>query len=153
MIRRFSQILVIASLVLALSCASSGVNRNSSVLLDQGYGNIESSKNTTAISQTDLSDNQNANITWIELLQRTSGVSVSGSGNDLNIQIRAKKSMNSGNEPLFVLDDKIVGNGFQYISFVDPNLVKRISILKDGASASAYGSRGADGVILVTLKK
>jgi TonB-dependent SusC/RagA subfamily outer membrane receptor len=31
-------------------------------------------------------------------------------------------------------------------------MVKRISVLKDGASASAYGSRGADGVILVTLK-
>jgi len=152
MIRRATQAMVIISISLLLSCASSGVKQNSSELIDQGYGSIESSKNTTAISQTDLSDNQNANITWIELLQSTSGVSVSGYGNNLNIQIRAKKSMNSGNEPLFVLDDKILGNGFQYISFVDPNMVKRISVLKDGASASAYGSRGADGVILVTLK-
>ena len=152
MIKKTAQTMVIISFSLLLSCASSGVNRNSSELIDQGYGRIEASKNTTAISQTDLTNNPNANITWIELLQRTSGVSVSGSGNDLSIQIRAKKSMNSGNEPLFVLDDKILGNGFQYISFVDPNMVKRISILKDGASASAYGSRGADGVILVILK-
>ena len=152
MIREITQVLGIISITLLLGCASSGFNRNSSKLIDQGYGSIDANKNTTAISQTDLTNNPNANITWIELLQRTSGVSVSGSGNNLNIQIRAKKSMNSGNEPLFVLDDKILGNGFQYISFVDPNMVKRISILKDGASASAYGSRGADGVILVTLK-
>jgi TonB-dependent SusC/RagA subfamily outer membrane receptor len=152
MIKNINQVYFIISLVLLMSCASSGYNKNSSTQIDQGYGSIDANKNTTAISQIDLSNNQNANITWIELLQRTSGVSVSGHGNDLSIQIRGKKSMSAGNEPLFVLEDKILGNGFSYISFVDANMVKRISVLKDGASASAYGSRGADGVILVTLK-
>jgi len=136
-----------------MSCAASNPNSNqtNSKQIDQGYGTIEEGKNTTSINQIDVEET--GAVTWFELLQRTAGVSVSGKGNDLDIQIRASKSMTASHQPLFVLDGQPLGNGFQFISFVDPNMVKRISILKDAASASSYGSRGADGVILVTLKK
>lgn len=135
------------------SCSTNqGVRQvQSNETIDQGYGEIEASKSTTAISQMDVSD-ENSSRSWMELLQRTSGVTVSGSGNQLSIQIRGKKSMTASNEPLFVVDDRIMGNGFHNVSFIDSGMVKRISVLKDAAASSAYGSRGADGVILITLK-
>lgn len=148
----FSFLLFFSAFCLFTSCATSNANRNQTKnkQIDQGYGTVDEGKNTTSISQVDV--DETGAVTWIELLQRTAGVSVSGRGNNLDIQIRASKSMTASHQPLFVLDGKPLGNGFQFISFVDPNMVKRISILKDAASASSYGSRGADGVILVTLK-
>lgn len=136
-----------------LACSSSqSINNNKQQQIDQGYGSVDASKSTTAINQIDVSSEE-SNVTWMELLQRTAGVTVSGRGNNLSIQIRAKKSMTASHEPLFVVDNVPVGNGFNNVSFIDPNQVQRISILKDAASSSSYGSRGADGVILITLKK
>lgn len=137
-----------------LSCSSSKsiVSSNNDEQINQGYGTIDSKNSTTAISEIDM-DNEEDNVSWMNLFQRTSGVTVKGDGNDISLQIRAKKTMNSGDQPLFVVDDRIMGNGFHNISFIDPMMVDRISILKDGASTSIYGSRGADGVILITLKK
>ncbi len=140
------------ALLLCQSCSTNqAVQKSGQTKIDQGYGEVDASKNTTAISQSDVS-NEDSSRSWMELLQRTSGVTVSGSDNDLSIQIRGKKSMTASNEPLFVVDDRIMGNGFHNVSFINPGLVKRISILKDAAASSAYGSRGADGVILITLK-
>ncbi len=147
----FFSVLITFSLY-TVSCSTSSQVQSSGKELDQGYGTIDPNQNTTAIGQIDINENEAASVSWMELLQRTSGVMVTGSGNNLSIQIRGKKSMTSSHEPLFVLDGKPLGNGFQFISFVDPSMVRRISVLKDAASASAYGSRGADGVILVTLK-
>jgi len=144
---------LLAFLVFLFSgCASTKGVESDTYNLNQGYGEVDAKKSTTAISQIEVKD-KDAATSWIQLFQQSSGVTVSGHGNDLSIQIRAKKSMNSGFEPLFVVDDRIMGNGFRHVSFIDPFMVKRITVLKDAAAASAYGSRGADGVILITLKK
>jgi len=135
-----------------ISCSTTRSQQSSSEQIDQGYGTVDAKKSTTAISQIDIENENAGTLNWQELFQRTAGVQVSGQNKNLNIQIRAKKSMNNQGQPLFVVNNQIMGNGFDRISFIDPAMVKRISILKDAASTSSYGSRGADGVILITLK-
>jgi len=135
------------------ACATTNAPKPSSEpQINQGYGTIDASKNTTAISQIEIDQKESATVTWMELLQRTAGVTVRGQGNNLSILIRGKKSINGSQEPLFVVGNTPMGQGFSSIAFIDPSLVKRISILKDAASASSYGSRGANGVVIVTLK-
>lgn len=78
-----------------------------------------------------------------------------------SIRIRGISSINAGNEPLWVLDGAIVNTGDasrlqttgNLLSTLNPNDIESITVLKDAASTSIYGSRGANGVILVTTKK
>ena len=82
----------------------------------------------------------------------TAGVAVTSNsghpGAGSSIVIRGMGSIN-GASPLYVVDGMPVG-GIDYLS---PNDIERIDILKDGASCAVYGTRGANGVILVTTKK
>src|SRR5690606_33012885 len=77
-------------------------------------------------------------------------VSSSGQpGTDANIRIRGIGSINASSAPLFVVD----GNPFAGdINSINPNDIQSISVLKDAASSALYGSRGANGVIIVTTK-
>lgn len=80
------------------------------------------------------------------------GLSISYSSNDLNasptMKIRGTGSINGSNTPLILLDGVEVPD----LSFVNPDNIKSISVLKDAASASIYGSRAAWGVVLITSK-
>jgi TonB-linked SusC/RagA family outer membrane protein len=67
----------------------------------------------------------------------------------VSIVIRGLNSINGSNSPLFVIDGVIGGN----INALDPLDIQSIDILKDASAASIYGSRGANGVIIVTTKK
>jgi TonB-linked SusC/RagA family outer membrane protein len=64
------------------------------------------------------------------------------------IQIRGMSSLNSGNGPLYVIDGILNDNA----SFLNPQDIATIEVLKDAASAAIYGVRGANGVILITTK-
>jgi TonB-linked SusC/RagA family outer membrane protein len=78
-------------------------------------------------------------------ITRSSGSASSG----VNINIRGTRSISAGNGPLIVVD------GVQYSSLQDlnPNDIASMDILKDASSTAIYGSRGANGVILITTKK
>ena len=81
-------------------------------------------------------------------------------GGSSQIRIRGTSSINAGNEPLWVVDGIPVMNGDQSyftntnnaIAAINPNDIESITVLKDAAAASIYGSRAANGVILVTTK-
>jgi TonB-linked SusC/RagA family outer membrane protein len=81
-------------------------------------------------------------------------------GSNSQIRIRGISSINAGNEPLYVVDGIPVMTGDQSyftntsnaIAMINPNDIESITVLKDAASASVYGSRAANGVILVTTK-
>lgn len=110
-----------------------------------GYGttdrkNLATSVNT--INYDNTKDSPYSNI-YEMLAGRVPGVQVNGK----NIIIRGATSIMLSNEPLFVVDNVIVSS----IDFVSPNDVKSIDVLK-GSSAAIYGSRGSNGVILITLK-
>src|SRR5699024_2883570 len=68
-----------------------------------------------------------------------------GSGFDINI--RGVNSL-TGGDPLFVVDGVMTDN----ISFLNPYEIQRIDILKDASATAIYGSRGSNGVVLVTTK-
>lgn len=70
---------------------------------------------------------------------------------ELNINIRGIGTMNS-NEPLFVIDG-MVSNGSEQFQKLNPNDIESVSVLKDAGTAAIYGSRAANGVLLVTTKK
>ncbi|MBU1374025.1 MAG: SusC/RagA family TonB-linked outer membrane protein [Bacteroidetes bacterium] len=108
-----------------------------------------------------------------QLLQgRLAGVQVTPAsgepGSGININIRGTGSIRSGNNPLFVvdgvpLDGGGTSGGFDSgsgsssarnpLSFLNPSDIENISVLKDASAAAIYGSRGANGVVIITTKK
>ena len=99
---------------------------------------------------------------------RASGVQVSqqsgAPGGAVRIQVRGTSSLSSGTEPLYVIDgipvfqdigglgDGRTSNVLNPMSNINPNDIESIEILKDAAATAIYGSRGANGVVLVTTK-
>lgn len=91
----------------------------------------------------------------VEALQgRVSGVVVSTSnwapGETPSILIRGKRSINASNDPLFVVDGIPVTGGMGEIS---PSDIESMEVLKDASATAIYGSRGANGVIIITTKQ
>lgn len=86
-------------------------------------------------------------------------------GDGITVRVRGFSSLNSGNEPLYVVDGVPIettsttllnvsgSRGLSPLSYLSPNDIESIEILKDAASASIYGSRAANGVVLITTKK
>lgn len=71
-------------------------------------------------------------------------------GEDQTLRIRGENSLSADNSPLIVMD------GIPYsgsLGDIDPNIIENISVLKDASSAAIYGSRGANGVILIQTRK
>ena len=85
---------------------------------------------------------------------RISGVQLSQTdskpGATMQIRIRGSRSLNASNDPLIVLDNVPFAGS---ISDIDPNNIKSVDILKDASATAIYGSRGANGVILITTDK
>jgi len=98
------------------------------------------------------------------LAGKVAGLVVSAStgqpGSNTQIRIRGNSSIFAGNDPLYVIDGVPVMTGDQTyftntgnaLSNLNPNDIESISVLKDAAAASIYGSRAANGVILITTK-
>jgi TonB-dependent SusC/RagA subfamily outer membrane receptor len=90
------------------------------------------------------------------LQNRIAGVTVISAGGgvpgqNLVIRIRGTNSINSGNDPLYVLDG-IMGIA-NPLSTLNPNDIKSIEVLKDASSLAFYGARGANGVVLITTRR
>lgn len=119
-----------------------------------GYGTQEKREVTGAISSVDeeqLAQRVPATV-WEAFQGQMAGVQLNtGSGTPgagASIRIRGTATFNGGTDPLYVVDGQPVNN----IDDLNPNDIKSIEVLKDGASAAIYGSRSANGVILVTTK-
>lgn len=127
-------------------------------LLDEvvviGYGIQKKSDITGSVTSVKASELLSAPSTsTAQALQgRAAGVVVQNSSGtpsgDVTIRIRGANSLTYGNDPLTIIDGVQGGN----IGVLNPNDIESIEILKDAAALSIYGSRGANGVILVTTK-
>lgn len=71
----------------------------------------------------------------------------------MTVRIRGASSIASSNDPLYVVDGVPVGEGSYAIAYLSPNDIESMSILKDASSAAIYGSRAANGVLLITTKQ
>lgn len=88
-----------------------------------------------------------------EMLSRVPGLMVSEHpGGRLLVQVRGATSFQGGQTPLFILDGIAVGS-VDAITGIDPNSIASITVLKDAGETAIYGSRGANGVILIKTKR
>ncbi len=122
-----------------------------------GYGTQKKTDLTGSVSTIDPNDlvgQPNARIDQI-LQGRATGVQVTQTsgkpGAGTVIRVRGGNSIVGNNEPLWVIDGIIVGQNYD-LNNINSNDIKSIEILKDASSLAIYGSRGANGVILVTTK-
>jgi len=121
-----------------------------------GYGSQRKAELTSAISSVKKEDLKVASVaTLSEALQgKSPGVEVinnsNSPGGDISVRVRGVSSLNNSIQPLYVVDGvPMSGN----VSFLNNNDVASVEILKDAAAASIYGSRGANGVVLITTNK
>jgi TonB-dependent starch-binding outer membrane protein SusC len=118
-----------------------------------GYGEIKKSDLTGAVVSLSNEDIVKRGTTSpVAALQgQVAGVNITANtgmpGSDYNISIRGVNSLTGGN-PLFVVDGVMTDN----INFLNPNDIERIDVLKDASSTAIYGSRGSNGVVIVTTK-
>ncbi|MBT8400737.1 MAG: TonB-dependent receptor plug domain-containing protein [Rhodothermia bacterium] len=156
-----SYIAAISITVAFLGCASSestqSGNAADEVEVGIGYGTqsqADISGSVTTISADSVQRTRPAS-TVAELLRgRVSGVRVTQEGDGLRIQIRGRSSIYGNADPLYVVDDVPIAPGpGGVVSFLNPNDIESITVLKDAASTAIYGSRGANGVILIKTKE
>ncbi|WP_118195154.1 SusC/RagA family TonB-linked outer membrane protein [Albibacterium indicum] len=120
-----------------------------------GYGTQKASSVTSAISKVGGEDLNDRPATRIDnaMAGKLAGVQVqeiSGApGKGLTVKVRGSSSINYASTPLYVVDGFPLSSGLDNIN---PNDIESIEVLKDAASAAIYGSRGANGVVLVTTK-
>ncbi|MEL6925190.1 MAG: TonB-dependent receptor plug domain-containing protein, partial [Bacteroidota bacterium] len=128
-------------------------------LLDEvvvtGYGTSKSREVTGSITSIKAADFNKGNIQDpTQLLQgKVAGLAIARPGGNPNgnfsIRLRGLSTVGASQEPLVVIDGVLGGD----LNSVDPNDIESIDVLKDGAAAAIYGTRGAAGVILITTKR
>ena len=106
-----------------------------------------------SVSSAKLMENPSSNITQA-LQNRIAGVDMQQTntqpGAEMRIRIRGQRSLSASNDPLIVLDGiPFLGS----LSDINPSDIKSMDILKDASSTAIYGSRGANGVIMITTNK
>ncbi|MBC3758695.1 TonB-dependent receptor [Hyunsoonleella sp. SJ7] len=122
-----------------------------------GYGTQRKSDLTGSVSSVSAEDITAVPVSRVDqaLQGRASGVQVTqvngAPGAGTVIRVRGGNSITGSNEPLWVIDGIVVGTNFN-LNNINSNDIKSIEILKDASSIAIYGSRGANGVVLVTTK-
>lgn len=124
-----------------------------------GYGSVRKRDLTTAVATVSTEDVQLRPVTEASGLiqgkvagvqvQQTSGLPGAG----MTVRVRGNSSIASSNDPLYVVDGVPVGEGGYAIAYLSPNDIESMQILKDASSAAIYGSRAANGVVLITTKQ
>lgn len=122
-----------------------------------GYGTTKRQDFTGSVSSVRLEDSPIALASNLNALESIKG-NVAGldigatnsAGGQPSMQLRGQKSISGSNDPLIVVDGVIFMGS---ISDINPNDIASYDILKDATSAAAYGSRSANGVIIITTKK
>lgn len=120
-----------------------------------GYGSVKKSTLTAAVSKMDAKGIENRTLARAEtaLQGQLAGVQVRTTngepGADMQIRVRGAASVNATSDPLYVVDGVPMDN----LSGINPADIQSIEVLKDAASAAIYGSRGSNGVVMVTTKK
>jgi TonB-linked outer membrane protein, SusC/RagA family len=137
-----------------------------------GYGEVRKSDLTGSVSSVKANELRAVPATSFDqaLQGRAAGVQVSHTsgqpGAEASIRIRGISSITAGNEPLYVIDGMLInsnsgdvtaggtsGPRIGPLSALNPNDIESIEILKDASATAIYGSRGANGVVLITTKR
>lgn len=160
-----------------ISLNSSAKNLNEVVVV--GYGTMKKSDLTGSVSQLKAGDFKSGDMLSAQQLMQGAfaGVNISQNsgkpGGAVTIRVRGGTSVNASNDPLYVIDgvpiDATAGaaqanirtynndyfdqEAANPLSMLNPNDIESIDVLKDASATAIYGSRGANGVIMITTKK
>jgi tonB-linked outer membrane protein, susC/ragA family len=121
-----------------------------------GYGTVKKSDLTGAVGSVQMKDVSQVGITSADraLQGQIAGVQVNARtgqpGESMMIRVRGSNSLAGGNEPLYVIDGMPVE---KMNSDINPEDILSMEVLKDASSTAIYGSRGANGVVLITTKR
>ncbi|MUH36241.1 TonB-dependent receptor [Zobellia amurskyensis] len=136
-----------------------------------GYGTVKKSDLTGSVSSIDGDAFKELPVTSVDqaIQARAPGVQVTQTsaapGGGVSVRIRGSNSINSGSEPLYVVDGfPIYPDNSAYsaggarqatniLASINPNDIESIEVLKDASATSIYGSRGSNGVVLITTKR
>ncbi len=139
------------------------------VVVSQGYFDVSKEALTGAVVQVGsdkLSQNRSSSIENV-LQGQVAGVVVSESaepGGGVGVLVRGANSMLGGTQPLYVVDGVPInpsedaqgaggsGQAQSSLSFLNPNDIEKIEVMKDAAATALYGARGANGVVIITTK-
>ncbi|TWI91162.1 TonB-dependent receptor [Chitinophaga japonensis] len=136
---------------IVLEAQASGLNE----LVVVGYGEQKKGSLTNAISSVSGKEFQDQPVNRLDqvLQGRVAGVQVTNAagspGGSVRIRIRGANSINGDNGPLYVVDGFV---GAEFFS-INPDDIASIQVLKDASATAIYGSRGANGVIIITTRK
>jgi TonB-dependent SusC/RagA subfamily outer membrane receptor len=149
--RRFLGLILLLVIPLAAACSHTSENAPASAPEDEislGYGSESREKSTASaasLNERQLRQRNPQNLA--EILSTMAGVDVvEVGGGSYSVRIRGMRSLTRNNEPLFVLDGNIIPS----TDLITTKTIRRIDVLKDPASLAVYGSRGANGVIVIT---
>ncbi|MBI1191904.1 MAG: SusC/RagA family TonB-linked outer membrane protein [Bacteroidetes bacterium] len=150
------------TLIVNMELAENVLLLNEAVVV--GYGTTQTKDLTGAVTQLTTEDFLSGNVNTAEQLitgkvagvQITSNGGAPGSGS--RIRVRGGSSLNASNDPLIVIDGVPVDNdgisgSANALNLINPDDIESIALLKDASAAAIYGSRAANGVLLITTKK
>lgn len=124
-----------------------------------GYGEVKKSHSTGSVSKVKNVKLDQIPLSRVDdaLVGQVSGVTIQqtnpAAGEAPTIRVRGQGSISFDSNPLIVLDGIVVGNDADYLSSLDMNDVESVEVLKDASSGAIYGSRGANGIIMITTKE
>jgi TonB-linked SusC/RagA family outer membrane protein len=141
-----------------------------SEVVSLGYGSSSRQNVSSAIASVTAEDIANTPLAGVDaaLQGKMPGVQVmqngGNPGNGISLRIRGPASLNAGNQPLYVVDGVPIlqenytqlglgGQDVTAISSLNPDEIASIDVLKDAAATAIYGSRGSNGVVLITTRR
>ena len=122
-----------------------------------GYGTTKKTDLTGSVASVKMSDIEDTPSTSVDqaLQGKVAGVDIMNTSGEpgaaTSIRIRGSRSISASNEPLIVVDG--VTDAVEDMSEINPDDIKSISVLKDASSTAIYGTRGSNGVIIITTKQ
>jgi TonB-dependent SusC/RagA subfamily outer membrane receptor len=120
-------------------------------IVDRGYDHVLEKDATKKTGTIKPNEKAPSNRTLADMIRSLPGVTVTGSDDNIKILVGGMGSF-SYNEPLFVINGNAVGLNFaQIAASINPNEITSVSVLK-GSDATIYGTRGANGVIVIRTK-
>lgn len=130
-------------------------NKSLNEVVVVGYGTVKKSDLTGSVAKVGEAAIKATPIVALDraMQGRAAGVLVTQNsarpGGVATIRIRGTGSVNAGNDPLYVIDGFPIGN----LNSINPNDIESIEVLKDASATAIYGSRGSNGVVMVTTKR
>ncbi|MGB8490092.1 MAG: TonB-dependent receptor [Bacteroidales bacterium] len=148
----------------AINIAMSVTATNLGEVVVIGYGTVKKSDATGSIITVSAKDfNKGVTSSPQDLLVgKTPGLVITTNGgapgSGATIRIRGGSSLNASNDPLVVvdgvpLDNNDVAGSDNFLSFINPNDIETVTVLKDASATAIYGSRASNGVIIITTKR